>query len=241
MTCRLFRGTRSAFYSLLGVSEDSLGCDISEVNATFYSLLGVSYARKGYVVLPVKQSSGLSARPDLIAVPVDASTWRPIYSKAVAIEIESCNEVEVHLDQVAHNWVKESVKDFAEVHTWTWDRCFNKLQEIYSRSSADKSKVRIFSAKWAESKPSREKPGKGAEKEGAEPEGVAVEFVAGDGKRYRAVLDPEAARLYESVCRHAGVEVRVVGSSTIDCYHRALKKHRFISVKRLELLSGASG
>jgi hypothetical protein len=112
----------------------------------------VNYAKKGYVVLPVKQSSGLVARPDLIAVPVDKSTWRPIYSKAVAIEIESCNEVGAHPEQVAHNWVKESVKDFAEVHTWTWDKCFDKLQEVFSRSSADRSKVRIFSAKWVEPK-----------------------------------------------------------------------------------------
>jgi hypothetical protein len=199
------------------------------------------YAKKNYVVVPAKQDPGLRAKPDLIAIPVDPSTMRPLYSKAIAVEVESCNEVEVHPEQVAHNWVKESVKDFAEVHTWTWGRCFNKLQEIYSRSSADKSRVSIFAARWPEPKPGEGEPRKGAEKEGAEPEGVAVEFVAGDGKRYRAVLDPEAARLYESVCRHAGVEVRVAGSSTIDCYHRALKKHRFISVKRLEPLSGASG
>ena len=113
-------------------------------------------------MLPVKQSSGLSARPDLIAVPVDASTWRPIYSKAVAIEIESCNEVEVHPDQVAHNWVKESVRDFAEVHTWTWDRCFNRLREIYEKAGIDRGKVKIFSVKCIEA---REKSGKKRETE----------------------------------------------------------------------------
>jgi DNA helicase HerA-like ATPase len=122
----------------------------------------LNYARKGYVVLPVKQSSGLSAKPDLIAVPVDASTWRPIYSKAVAIEVESCNEVEVHPDQVAHNWVKESVKDFAEVHTWTWDKCFNRLREIYEKASIDRGKVKIFSVKCIEA---REKSGKKRETE----------------------------------------------------------------------------
>jgi DNA-binding MarR family transcriptional regulator/energy-coupling factor transporter ATP-binding protein EcfA2 len=122
----------------------------------------LNYAKKGYVVLPVKQSSGLSARPDLIAVPVDASTWRPIYSKAVAIEIESCNEVEVHPDQVAHNWVKESVRDFAEVHAWTWDRCFNRLREIYEKAGIDRGKVKIFSVKCIEA---REKSGKKRETE----------------------------------------------------------------------------
>ena len=122
----------------------------------------LNYAKKGYVVLPVKQSSGLSARPDLIAVPVDASTWRPIYSKAVAIEIESCNEVEVHPDQVVHNWVKESVREFAEVHAWTWDRCFNRLREIYEKASIDRGKVKIFSVKCIEA---REKSGKKRETE----------------------------------------------------------------------------
>jgi hypothetical protein len=112
------------------------------------------YARRGYIVAPVRQDPGLSSRPDLVAVPVDKSTWRPIYSKAIAIEVESCNEVDTHPEQVAHNWVKESVKDFAEVHTWTWDTCFDKLKQIYEKANVDKAKAKIFSAK-----PVPEKPG----------------------------------------------------------------------------------
>jgi DNA-binding MarR family transcriptional regulator len=78
------------------------------------------YARRGFIVAPVRQNPGLSSRPDLVAVPVDKSTWRPIYSKAIAVEVESCNEVKTHPEQVAHNWVKESTRDFADVHAWTW-------------------------------------------------------------------------------------------------------------------------
>jgi DNA-binding MarR family transcriptional regulator len=111
------------------------------------------YARRGYIVAPVRQDPGLSSRPDLVAVPVDKSTWRPIYSKAIAVEVESCNEVETHPEQVAHNWVKESVKDFAEVHTWTWQHCFDKLRQVYEKAGVDKAKVKIFNAKSAPEKP----------------------------------------------------------------------------------------
>ena len=41
------------------------------------------YAKRGYVVAPVRQGPGLPSKPDLVAVPVDRSTWRPIYSKAM--------------------------------------------------------------------------------------------------------------------------------------------------------------
>jgi DNA-binding MarR family transcriptional regulator len=116
------------------------------------------YARRGYIVAPVRQDPGLSSRPDLVAVPVDKSTWRPVYSKAIAVEVESCNEVETHPEQVAHNWVKESVKDFAEVHTWTWDACLNKLKQIYEKANVDKAKVRIFSTKLPAEKPAEKQP-----------------------------------------------------------------------------------
>jgi hypothetical protein len=126
------------------------------------------YAKKSYVVVPVKQDPGLRAKPDLIAIPVDLSTMRPLYSKAIAVEVESCNEVEVHPDQVAHNWVKESVKDFAEVHTWTWDKCFNRLGEIYEKAGADRSRVKIFCAKWSEAGKSKEKEREKEKKKKAE-------------------------------------------------------------------------
>jgi len=111
------------------------------------------YAKRGYVVAPARQDPALSSRPDLVAIPVDRSTWRPLYSKAIAIEVESCNEVETHPEQVAHNWVKESVKDFAEVHTWTWQHCFDKLRQVYEKVGVDKAKAKILSAKPAPEKP----------------------------------------------------------------------------------------
>ncbi|MEM1694697.1 MAG: ATP-binding protein, partial [Ignisphaera sp.] len=104
----------------------------------------LKYYGRGYVALPVKQDSSLKARPDLVAVPVDKSTWRPLYSNAVAIEIESCNELETHPEHVVHNWLKESVKDFAEVHSWTSEECFERLRQLYERHGEVHGKVKIF-------------------------------------------------------------------------------------------------
>jgi hypothetical protein len=197
------------------------------------------YAKKSYVVVPVKQSPGLRAKPDLIAVPVDPSTMRPLYSKAIAIEVESCNEVEVHPDQVAHNWVKESVKDFAEVHTWTWDRCFNKLQEVYSRFSADRSRVRIFAAKWPEHVKKGEEIEKSGEEEEAKevqkaaerqvgharpvPQGVVRRFRASDGFEYIAVFGDEGeAAKFDKRCAGQRSVVRVEGRA-IRCVDKSSK------------------
>lgn len=76
----------------------------------------LKYFSKGYAVLPVKQSSSLSVRLDIVAIPVERDTWRPIYGKSIAIEVDSCNELETHPEHVVHNWFKESTKDFAKVH-----------------------------------------------------------------------------------------------------------------------------
>jgi DNA helicase HerA-like ATPase/DNA-binding transcriptional ArsR family regulator len=104
------------------------------------------YARRGYVVAPARQGPDLPARPDLVAVPVDRATWRPLYSRAIAIEVESCNEVGVHPEQVVRNWVKESVRDFAEVHAWTWEECFERLRRLYEGAGVDRTKVKVFKA-----------------------------------------------------------------------------------------------
>jgi hypothetical protein len=249
------------------------------------------YAKKNYVVVPAKQDPGLRAKPDLIAVPVDLSTMRPLYSKAIAIEVESCNEVETHPEQVAHNWVKESVKDFAEVHTWTWDRCFNRLREIYEKAGIDRGKVKIFSAKWVEPKKRGEEQGRQgsvatatstntnvsgslqslamqAGAAGAQPaqmveasatpiyeeeeevqgavekrveqaktgsQGFVVEFVASDGKRYRAVL-PGATEfnMFRAFCGEGAV-VEVVGG-LIRCRPRSYTSVRVIRAVSVEVV-----
>nr|WP_234090465.1 type IV secretion system DNA-binding domain-containing protein [Sulfolobus islandicus] len=105
------------------------------------------YMRNKYYITPAKQSPNLESRPDLVAIPFD-SNFVLDYSKAVAIEIESCNEISVHPEQVIRNWRKESVKDFSEVHSWTYEECFDKLQQLYDQlSDEEKKKVKIFAVK----------------------------------------------------------------------------------------------
>uniref|UniRef100_UPI000B119BA8 helix-turn-helix transcriptional regulator n=1 Tax=Sulfuracidifex tepidarius TaxID=1294262 RepID=UPI000B119BA8 len=109
------------------------------------------YMKQGYYVAPAKQSQELSSRPDLVAIPIDKSSLRPLYDRAIAIEIESCNELSVHPEQVVRNWRKESVKDFTEVHSWTYAECFDKLQQLYNQlSDEEKKKVKIFALKVRE-------------------------------------------------------------------------------------------
>jgi DNA helicase HerA-like ATPase len=149
------------------------------------------YARRGYVVAPVRQDPDLSSRPDLVAVPVDKSTWRPVYSKAVAVEVESCNEVETHPEQVSHNWVKESVRDFAEVHTWTWDTCFEKLKLVYGKAGVDGAKVKVFSA--------RRTPGRQTGEKTAGTGGMARQAQAPPEEAGEALVEESSTRRGSSV------------------------------------------
>ncbi|MEM4114660.1 type IV secretion system DNA-binding domain-containing protein (plasmid) [Sulfolobus tengchongensis] len=117
----------------------------------------LKYMKKGYYVTTVRQSRELTARPDLVALPINKSTYNVDYEKAIAIEIESCNELETHPEQVIHNFRKESVKDFSEVHSWTLETCFNKLQELYNQlSDEEKKKVKIFALKIREKEEKKE-------------------------------------------------------------------------------------
>ena len=54
---------------------------------------------------PARQAG--PAAPDLMAVPFDRAWLRLRYSEGVAVEIESCNEIETHPEQVARNLVKD--------------------------------------------------------------------------------------------------------------------------------------
>nr|WP_011229432.1 DUF87 domain-containing protein [Sulfolobus sp. NOB8H2]CAA09120.1 hypothetical protein [Sulfolobus sp. NOB8H2] len=114
----------------------------------------VKYLSKGYTVTRGKQQGEI--RPDLVAFPVDKSTFRPGYSEAIAVEIESPNEIEVHPEQVKRNMQKYlQIKDlFKEIHIWTSEEKFSKLQQIYDSFMKDesipaeyKAKVKIFSVK----------------------------------------------------------------------------------------------
>jgi len=108
----------------------------------------LKYMKQGYYVVPAKQSPNLESRPDLVAIPIDRATLRSEYDRAIAIEVESCNEISTHPEQVVHNWRKESTKDFSEIHSWAYEECFDKLQQLYNQlSDAEKNKVKIFSLK----------------------------------------------------------------------------------------------
>jgi DNA helicase HerA-like ATPase len=112
------------------------------------------YMEKGYTIVRGKQEGEI--RPDFVAIPYDRSTFRPNYKDAIALEIESPNEISVHPEQVKKNMIKYmQIKDlFKEIHVWTSEDIFPKLKEIYDSFLADnsipqeyKTKVKIFSAK----------------------------------------------------------------------------------------------
>jgi DNA helicase HerA-like ATPase len=112
------------------------------------------YMEKGYTVVRGKQEGEI--RPDFVAFPFDKSTFRPKYAEAIAIEIESPNEVNVHPEQVRRNMQKYiPIQNlFKEIHIWTAKDMFPKLKKIYDEFLADqtipsdyKEKVKIFSIK----------------------------------------------------------------------------------------------
>ncbi len=106
----------------------------------------LSYYSRGFIAVPARQDPNLKAKPDIVAIPIDKHTWRLFYSKAVAVEVESCNELSTHPEHVVHNWVKESSRDFTEIHTWTSRECFKKLRELHEKQPREvRGKVRIFS------------------------------------------------------------------------------------------------
>jgi energy-coupling factor transporter ATP-binding protein EcfA2 len=143
----------------------------------------LKYMKQGYYVAPAKQSSNLESRPDLVAIPIDRATLRPEYDRAIAIEIESCNEISTHPEQVVRNWRKESVKDFLEVHSWTYEECFDKLQQLYNQlSDVEKNKVKIFSLKImkkTEEKQTGVKTFTGEFAKSEEPESIAQQAAQG--------------------------------------------------------------
>jgi len=186
----------------------------------------IKYAGRGYVVSPARQDPSLPSRPDLVAIPVDRSTWRPIYSKAVAIEIESCSEVETHPDQVSRNWVKESTRDFAEIHSWTWDRCFKRLEEIYGIASIDRGRVRIFSA--------GEPVKRGKEVQTSLGSAGERVFTAVDGRRYRASFESQRdLELFDRICSEGSARV---SNGSVECRPRGYTTWIPVRVSSLDAL-----
>jgi DNA-binding transcriptional ArsR family regulator len=123
------------------------------------------YMGRGWIAVAVKQDPAIGAKPDLVAIPVDRATHRPMYSGAVAVEVESCVEVQNHPDQVARNMLKESVRDFAEVHVWVPERCAGRVREILATVKPEKP-VRVVAVKLKPRKPRPVKPVVHREEEG---------------------------------------------------------------------------
>jgi DNA helicase HerA-like ATPase/predicted transcriptional regulator len=112
------------------------------------------YLDQGFAVVRGRQEGDI--RPDLVAFPYDRSTFRPKYSEAIAVEIESPNELDTHPEQVRRNMQKylPIASVFKEVHLWTSEEAFPKLKQIYDGFLADpsmpqdyKAKVKVFSVK----------------------------------------------------------------------------------------------
>jgi DNA-binding MarR family transcriptional regulator len=112
------------------------------------------YMAKGYIVVRGRQEGEI--RPDFVAIKYEKSTFKPDYNNAIAIEIESPNEIEVHPEQVRRNMQKYiPIADlFKEIHLWTSEDKLKKLKEIYDSFLSDnsipqeyKQKVKIFSVK----------------------------------------------------------------------------------------------
>jgi hypothetical protein len=116
-----------------------------------------SYMRRGWIAVAAKQDPGLGARPDLVAMPVDRATFRPVYSKAAAVEVESCVEVQSHPDQVARNLLKESARDFAEIHVWVPERCAGRVREILAAARPERP-VKVVAVRLKPRKPRPAKP-----------------------------------------------------------------------------------
>jgi len=134
-------------FRLKGIVDNELGKKIA-------MKVMVRYMSQGYTVTRGKQEGDI--RPDLVAFAIDRSTFRPHYDEAIAIEIESPNEIDVHPEQVKRNMQKYIViKDlFKEIHLWTSEDKLKKLKEIYDSFLADnsipqeyKQKVKIFAVK----------------------------------------------------------------------------------------------
>ena len=148
-------------FRLKGIVDNELGKKIA-------MKVMVRYMSQGYTVTRGKQEGDI--RPDLVAFAIDRSTFRPHYDEAIAIEIESPNEIEVHPEQVKRNMQKYvPIADlFKEIHVWTAEEKFEKLKQIYDGFLADpsipqdyKAKVKIFSVKLRKEK---EQEGKKAQK-----------------------------------------------------------------------------
>ena len=124
------------------------------------------YLERGWYVCVARQDPGLRNRPDLVAVPIDKTGWSLRYGEAIAVEVESCNEVETHPEQVSRNLVKgyELIKQgiFRQVEFWTTETCRDKLAKILEETAKQHripgQTYRIHTVKPKPKKPQKQSP-----------------------------------------------------------------------------------
>lgn len=172
-------------FNLKGIVENEEGRKIA-------MKVMVKYISQGYTVTRGKQEGDI--RPDLVAFVIDRSTFRPHYDRAIAIEIESPNEVDVHSEQIRKDMQKYILISplFKEIHIWTSENKFSKLKNIYDSFLQDniipndyKQKVKIFSIKIKEKLEQKPKEEQKVQKE-------TGEFTAQETKAVQSESKPTA-------------------------------------------------
>jgi len=155
ITVEKIRGKKVIFYGkgvfpLRGIVENEEGKKVAlKVIRDIY--------KEGLVIAAGKQQGDV--RPDFVAFPYDRETLRPRYDEAIAVEIESPNELSTHPEQVKRNMLKYlNITDlFKEIRLYTDENAFEKLKKIYDEFMADtnisteyKQKVKVFHVKVKE-------------------------------------------------------------------------------------------
>jgi len=89
----------------------------------FLSAFNVSmfYYRKGCIAVPTKENPGGDLQPDIVALPIDRKTWRPRYSRAAAVFIESCDSFARKRE--AFGKIDPKSMGFYGIHVWIDRKC----------------------------------------------------------------------------------------------------------------------
>ncbi|MEB3860644.1 MAG: type IV secretion system DNA-binding domain-containing protein, partial [Desulfurococcales archaeon] len=155
------------------------------------------YLDRGYYAVPARQ--GGPAAPDLIAIPYDRSQLRLRYGEALAVEIESCNEVETHPEQVARNLVKgwELMQRgvITRVEFWTSSKCAQRLRRILEEAARENGiPSEAYKIHSVEEKPAKSKKQQAATSQGRQQEQQAKPRAETKQAKARQEQQPEASK-----------------------------------------------
>ena len=168
------------------------------------------YFQRGFIVYSARQDPGLPSRPDLVAIPWDPSSMSLRYDKAVAVEVESCNELETHPEQVIRNLLKHRGV-FAEVHFWAPAGCRRRLVELLERA-----KPRLpLPVKIMPEEP------RGAVEEAGAGEAVEEQPEPGSAEEEPKAPREESEKIHEE--HRAKAEISGAGAATAEDLHRLLE------------------